>query len=141
MHAHAVIFAAGFAVFLFFLATMLRRGGIVQVGLDPNTPRTMDEVRRLAVSGQLIAAIKLHREITGMGLKDSKDAVEAIARGAVPPAVPPQPGGAPNAEADARILALVRQNQLIEAIKAHREAYGTGLADAKAVIDRLKAGL
>jgi ribosomal protein L7/L12 len=138
MHAHAVMFAVSFAVFGFFLGMMIRRGGIVQAGLDPNAPRTMDEVRRLAASNQMIAAIRLHREITGMGLKDSKDAVEAIARGAAAAVVPVS---APDASTDARILALVRQNQLIEAIKAHREAYGSGLAQAKDAIDRLKASL
>ena len=32
-------------------------------------------------SGQLIVAIKLYREHTGVGLKQAKDAVEALARG------------------------------------------------------------
>ena len=32
-------------------------------------------------SGQLIVAIKLYREHTGVGLKEAKDAVEALARG------------------------------------------------------------
>ena len=37
-----------------------------------------DEVRKLAEEdGQKIAAIKLHREQTGLGLKEAKDAVEA----------------------------------------------------------------
>ena len=32
-------------------------------------------------AGQLIVAIKLYREHTGVGLKEAKDAVEALARG------------------------------------------------------------
>ena len=36
-----------------------------------------EEVRKLADDGQKIEAIKLHREQTGLGLKESKDAVEA----------------------------------------------------------------
>jgi ribosomal protein L7/L12 len=37
-----------------------------------------DEVRRLARDpGNKILAIKLHREQTGLGLKEAKDAVEA----------------------------------------------------------------
>ena len=35
------------------------------------------EVRQLADAGQKIEAIKVHREQTGLGLKDAKDAVEA----------------------------------------------------------------
>jgi ribosomal protein L7/L12 len=78
MSTRVLMFAVGFAVFAFVLTKMIRRSGIISVGVDPNTPRTMDEVRRLAVSGQLIPAIRLHREITGMGLKDSKDAVDRL---------------------------------------------------------------
>jgi sugar lactone lactonase YvrE len=41
----------------------------------------MAEVVRLARSGQKISAIKLYREITGVGLAEAKDAVEALERG------------------------------------------------------------
>ena len=36
------------------------------------------EVVRLATSGNKIAAIKLYRELTGVGLREAKDAVDAI---------------------------------------------------------------
>jgi len=50
----------------------------------PEAPagKTDDEISRLARSGQKIAAIKLMRERTGMGLREAKEAVEAIAAGA-----------------------------------------------------------
>ena len=35
-----------------------------------------DEVRQLADAGKKIEAIKLHREQTGLGLKEAKDAVD-----------------------------------------------------------------
>jgi ribosomal protein L7/L12 len=38
----------------------------------------MGEVLALKNSGQLIQAIKLYRERTGLGLKEAKDAVEAM---------------------------------------------------------------
>lgn len=38
----------------------------------------LDEVRRLKDNGKLINAIKLYREHTGLGLKESKDAVEGM---------------------------------------------------------------
>ena len=38
----------------------------------------LEEVRRLAQSGQKIQAIKRYRELTGLGLKDAKEAVEAM---------------------------------------------------------------
>lgn len=46
----------------------------------PDDPR-MAEVRSLALGGQKIEAIKVYREITGLGLKESKEAVDALARG------------------------------------------------------------
>jgi hypothetical protein len=46
---------------------------------DPATPGGLsDEVKALADDpGRKISAIKLHREQTGLGLKEAKDAVEA----------------------------------------------------------------
>lgn len=43
-------------------------------------PGFMDEVRALANNGRKIEAIKLYRESTGVGLKEAKDAVEAMMR-------------------------------------------------------------
>ncbi len=39
---------------------------------------TNDEVRQLLLAGKKIEAIKLYREASGLGLKESKDAVEAV---------------------------------------------------------------
>ena len=46
-----------------------------------------EEVRQSIRRGQKIEAIKRHRELTGMGLKESKDAVEDLERrlGLAPP--------------------------------------------------------
>jgi ribosomal protein L7/L12 len=41
----------------------------------------MAEIERLARAGQLIMAIKAYRELTGVGLKDAKEAVERIRDG------------------------------------------------------------
>jgi ribosomal protein L7/L12 len=43
-------------------------------------PRTDPELRALLDQKQLIPAIKRYRELTGSGLKESKDAVEAFQR-------------------------------------------------------------
>jgi len=39
---------------------------------------TFDDIRRLFFAGDKIGAIKRFRELTGAGLKDAKDCVEAI---------------------------------------------------------------
>jgi large subunit ribosomal protein L7/L12 len=41
-------------------------------------PDWMAEVRSLKAQGKLINAIKVYRERTGLGLKEAKDAVEAL---------------------------------------------------------------
>ena len=45
------------------------------------TPEQKDEIIQLLVGGGKIAAIKQYREMTGMGLKEAKEAVEALAGG------------------------------------------------------------
>ncbi len=51
-------------------------------GTDPGTNVAggawMEEVRRLKDSDQLISAIKLYRQNTGVGLKEAKDIVEGM---------------------------------------------------------------
>jgi ribosomal protein L7/L12 len=55
------------------------------VAPPPSLPRSspppqavLDEVRTLAKQGQLIAAIKRYRELTGADLRTSKEAVEQL---------------------------------------------------------------
>lgn len=48
-------------------------------GIGPRVSAFEAELDQLIRSGQKIAAIKRHREETGLGLKESKDAVEARA--------------------------------------------------------------
>lgn len=50
-----------------------------------------DEVRRLALAGQKIEAIKVLRARTGLGLKEAKDVVESVERGAPLPPMQPRP--------------------------------------------------
>jgi large subunit ribosomal protein L7/L12 len=50
-------------------------------GIAPGPPGQNPEIARLAREGNLIQAIKLYREQTGVGLREAKDAVEALARG------------------------------------------------------------
>jgi ribosomal protein L7/L12 len=96
-------------------------------------------VRNLLASGDRIGAIKQYRELTGLGLKESKDAVDAMEAGRIiPVAVPPakQPGLDP--AADPEIRRLVDAGELIEAIKRYRTLTGAGLKEAKDAIAGLK---
>lgn len=92
--------------------------------------------------GNLIEAIKLTREATGLGLKESKEAVERHANG--------EEGGAGDTAFDTfdellagrsptalppGALAALRRGQVVEAIKLTREATGLGLKEAKDLVD------
>ncbi len=47
------------------------------------------ELQALVAAGRKIEAIKRYRELTGVGLKEAKDAVEALMRGASLPSREP----------------------------------------------------
>jgi len=132
------------ALFLLFFAVaavvvfIVKTRGSVMAASTRDGPRDMAEVQRLIASGQLISAIKLHRELTGLGLKESKDAVEAMALGSLPAVAP---SSAPNPDVDARIRMLLHGGKGVDAIRLFREAYGTDLRTAKEAIDRIQAGL
>lgn len=109
------------------------------LGLLPEPDgRVLGEVQRK----QMIAAIKAYREQSGAGLAESKQVVDAVARGdRLVSATTQAEGGrarpvaSPGAEARAHIDQLVIDGELIAAIRAHREAYGVGLKEAKEAIE------
>ncbi len=97
---------------------------------------SLDEVRVLVAQGNKIAAIKLVREQTGMGLKEAKDYVEALP--ATGPIAPPVGSAAPQPASDlSEVHALALQGQKIQAIKLYRELTGVGLKEAKEYVDSL----
>ena len=91
------------------------------------------ELVSLLDRGQKIEAIKLYRERTGAGLKEAKDAVEAIQRGQAPALT-----GLDEA-LERELVGLLQQGQKIEAIKLYRERTGAGLKEAKDAVDALAA--
>lgn len=99
------------------------------------------EVLNLIKGGQKIEAIKHYHEHTGVGLKEAKEAVDAIERGKEPPqaamarAVHHVPPGVDLVQ----IQDLLRKRQKIEAIKAYREASGLGLKEARDAVEAIAA--
>lgn len=95
------------------------------------TPEAMAAVRQ----GDLIQAIKLTRDATGLDLKVSKEQVERYARGEGaqgPDAFDELLGAADPAQVPAAALAALHEGNLIEAVKLIHE--GTAL-DLKASLD------
>lgn len=98
-------------------------------------PVNLDAAIQNAVrAGKKIEAIKLYREKTGLGLKEAKDAIDALFSGAPLPqrSAPPSPS---SGTLDAAIDAAIRADQLIQAIKLYREKTGLGLAEAKRAVE------
>ena len=95
------------------------------------------EALELADRGEIVEAIKITRECTGLGLKDAKDAIDAYRRD-------PQ-GFSRSARSSAEsgpvkvphaAISAPEKGRLIDAIKHTREANGLGLKDAKEIVDR-----
>jgi len=103
---------------------------------------TYDDVAALAGAGRKIEAIKLYRELAGVGLKEAKEAVEAIEAGRTPPPVAVSPAAAPShpeppADLEAECRRLYRAGKAIAAIKLYREHTGVGLKEAKEAVEAL----
>jgi ribosomal protein L7/L12 len=94
-------------------------------------PGALDrDVQAAADRGDLVEAIKLLRERTGLGLKDAKDAVESYLRGEELVAAP----------RDTRIpvaaISALQEGRLIDAIRHTREATRMGLKESKEAVER-----
>jgi hypothetical protein len=78
--------------------------------MDPSpSPDKMSEVRSLMKAGNKIAAIKVYREITGVGLAEAKQAVESMQLNpsdANTPAPPGLPTNAPQKAGCTGMIAL-----------------------------------
>jgi len=103
-------------------------------GLQPDQ---VQKIREYIHNQQLIHAIKLYREATGVGLAEAKEVVEAMARDEY---VKPPDGvmDYDNPILEARIKSLLANRQKIEAVKIYREEYGVGLKEAKDAVDGIE---
>ena len=109
------------------------------------TPRaSLDEVRRLAQNGNVIDAIRRYRELYGAGLKEAKDAVDALSAGKVIE-VHRVFAGPLTADETSRILdevkELLQSGNKIAAIKRYREVNDVSLTQAKYAVDQVEAAL
>lgn len=83
--------------------------------------------------GDKIAAIKLLRQATGLGLKEAKDAVERVEAGGSFAL----PGQAIDASSNSLIANALLQGNKLEAIRLYREQRGVGLKEAKEAIEAM----
>ncbi len=107
------------------------------------TPEQVAQIHADLGRGRKINAIKLYREVTGVGLKEAKEAVEAIQErqqlalsGYQSPAA-----NLPRGDVMAQIEEELRAKRKINAIKLYREAYKVGLKEAKDAVDVMERNL
>ena len=96
-----------------------------------------EAVRALLDRGNKIEAIKLVREQTGLGLKEAKDLVDAMGRGAPVSIVARTSSHASGSNLDDEARRLVATGNLIEAVKLVRAQKNLGLKEAKDYVERL----
>lgn len=104
------------------------------------------ELKQLVQSGRKIDAIKLVRELTGLGLKEAKDLVEQMERGE-PVVLTSQSVAVQSVKVDGNMADLERkvreltsQGNKIAAIKLLREATDLGLKEAKDAVEGMERG-
>lgn len=125
------------------------RRNVEVVSLEPPPPAAAPapvpadaSPEQLLRAGKKIEAIKRYRELTGVGLKEAKDAVEALEAGRAPAALPSK-SQLLRQVSDSEIEAQIRSGHLIDAIKLYREKTGVGLKEAKDAVeawrDRIRA--
>lgn len=104
-------------------------------GSRPLPPADPSEVRRLAKEGSVIQAVAMYRRMTGMGLYDAKQAIDRFRE--TGELEFPAPAAAPSGEGDEDVVELVRNHQMVEAVKLYRERHGVDLLAAKDAVDKL----
>jgi hypothetical protein len=103
--------------------------------MSPPTSSLPDNVLAALQRGNIVEAIKLLRESTGLGLKEAKDLIDQHVRGEpTSPATGPSPGLLPPA-----VVAALRRGDKIEAIRLLRQATGVGLKEAKDTVESFQS--
>ena len=108
----------------------------------PLNSTQLTAVRDTIRAGEKIAAIRLYREYTGLGLAEAKAAVEALEQTG---SLPTSTNTATTSGLDSNVLVQVQQalfqGQKIEAIKLYREATNQGLKESKEAVEKLEVEL
>lgn len=107
---------------------------------DVNMQMVADELEQ----GQKINAIKLYREMTGVGLKEAKefvDQLEAQLRDGNYQDDSSQPPATTNAADMPDVVRALRNSRKIEAVKLYRQHTGLGLKESKDAVDALQRQL
>jgi ribosomal protein L7/L12 len=102
----------------------------------------LDDIRLLLHQGKKIDAIKRYREVYSVGLKEAKDAVEAIALGGwSPPPPPPTFSGYRMEDSQvAHFVKMVKDGRSEDAIKFYRQTFDVSATVAREAAEKVLAG-
>ena len=104
------------------------------------SPDQVQKIHQLLHNKQLIQAVQLYHEATGVSLAEAREAVEEMARNEFSK----PPSGMRNYDnpvLESKIRSLLAKGKKIEAVKIYREEYGIGLNEAKNAVDRIEASM
>jgi ribosomal protein L7/L12 len=120
----------------------------VPLHVDVQTALTDPLLQETITHGRKIEAIKRFRQLTGLGLKDSKDAVDKLEQdikaGRAPKTptladlLAPEPAPTVNPDLERQVRELLSKGRKIEAIKIYRQATGLGLKEAKDAVEGME---
>lgn len=112
------------------------------VGLERAPVSLEEQVSSLVRAGNKLEAIKRYREASGVGLKEAKDAVEALGRGEpllAPARLSWNAQALPN-DLEAEVRALTLDGNKLAAITRYRAATGASLLEAKNAVEAVEHG-
>lgn len=104
--------------------------------MDIGKPALSEPARAALAAGNLLEAIRIVREDSGLGLREAKELVEAHAAGR---AESLSTQDAASTDLPLAAIAFLEQGQMIAAVRAARAHSGIGLKDAKDRVDRYLA--
>ena len=106
-------------------------------GLTPDVVRNIHE---LLHQNQILMAIKLYRETTGVSLAEAKAAVERMSQNEFT-RPPDSLQNRDNPVLEARIRSLLAKRKKIDAVKIYREEYRVSLKEAKDAVESIEASM
>lgn len=113
---------------------------------QPDPLNHSEELKSMVLAGDKIGAIKLYRELTGVGLAEAKSAVEQLQtrlRGfeSAELALRKAPTGPPAPQSSSAINEAIFAGKKIVAIKLYREQTNVSLAEAKRAVEQMEKQL
>ncbi len=109
--------------------------------MNSSTPALDAQLLSLCKQGKKLEAVKLCKDTTGLGLKESKDYVEDLCERyenvGYAHDISSVKQNAADTTFDKQLINLCQQNRKLEAIKLYKDTTGEGLKESKDYIDEL----